>query len=70
MWTPATRKQHIRKTNRYQSDLTESGRAIDSSPDQTSPDLVAEQARDGGLLLAEIGGEDGDQAWPIGCRGR
>ena len=23
MWTPATRKQHIRKTNRYQRDLTD-----------------------------------------------
>ena len=23
MWTPATRKQHIRKTNRYQTDVTD-----------------------------------------------
>jgi hypothetical protein len=23
MWTPTTRKQHIRKTNRYQTDVTD-----------------------------------------------
>ena len=23
MWTPPTRKQHIRKTNRYQTDVTD-----------------------------------------------
>jgi transposase len=28
MWTPATRKQHIRKTNRYQSDLTDQEWAV------------------------------------------
>jgi putative transposase len=28
MWTPATRKQHIRKTNRYQSDLTDEEWAV------------------------------------------
>jgi len=38
MWTPTTRKQHIRKTNRYQTDLTdEEWRAIEivrKNPDQ------------------------------------
>jgi putative transposase of IS4/5 family DUF4096 len=28
MWTPATRRQHIRKTNRYQSDLTDEEWAV------------------------------------------
>jgi len=28
MWTPATRKQHIRETNRYQSDLTDEEWAV------------------------------------------
>ena len=28
MWSPATRKQHIRKTNRYQSDLTDEEWAV------------------------------------------
>ena len=33
MWTPATRKQHIRETNRYQTDVTdEEWRVIAPSP--------------------------------------